>query len=245
MQSSETVEKQSWQARPATQLLAVAVVCLAPYAFAIWSQLSRDSITLKELFLFPLLVGGGGVALVLLAHRFVCGERIASLNLKSGKCITDILAGVSLAAVFLGLFALQQAVQATWFPIRTGPPPKEIVTLFRGIANDPILLAVWIGPVAWLGVAGFEELTRVFMLNRLWAIWPRPTARLIAMIVSAVLFGLGHIYQGPVNAVAIGVQGFLYACYYLRFGRVWPMIIGHALYDSLQVVQVAAAFGGG
>ena len=32
--------------------------------------------------------------------------------------------------------------------------------------NDPLLLAVWPGPVAWLGVATFEELTRVFMLNR-------------------------------------------------------------------------------
>ncbi|MHC4061116.1 MAG: CPBP family glutamic-type intramembrane protease [Planctomycetota bacterium] len=37
----------------------------------------------------------------------------------------------------------------------------------------------------------------------------------------------------------------LYGWYYLRFGRVWPLIIAHALYDSLQVIQVVMAFRGG
>ncbi len=118
------------------------------------------------------------------------------------------------------------------------------MTLFTGVVNDPLLLAVWLGPVVWLGVAAFEELTRVFMLNRLWTVWPQPVARWLVMIVSAGLFGLAHIYQGPASVVAIALQGFLYAWYYKRFGRVWPMIIGHALYDSLQVIQVVVAFGG-
>jgi membrane protease YdiL (CAAX protease family) len=110
--------------------------------------------------------------------------------------------------------------------------------------NDPLLLVVWLGPVVWLGVAAFEELTRVFMLNRLWTVWPQPVARWLAMVVSAALFGLVHIYQGSVSMVAITLLGFLYALYYSRFGRVWPMIIGHALYDSVQVIQVVLAFRG-
>jgi membrane protease YdiL (CAAX protease family) len=118
------------------------------------------------------------------------------------------------------------------------------VTLFTGVVNDPLLLAVWLGPVVWLGVAAFEELTRAFMLNRLWTVWPQPVAYWLVMIASAALFGLAHIYQGPASVVAIALQGFLYAWYYRRFGRVWPMIIGHALYDSLQVIQVVMAFGG-
>jgi len=242
--SSATLEKKPWQGRPITQILAVAIVYVPPYALAIWSHLSQRTITLKELFLYPLLLGGGSVALTLLVYRFICGERIASLNLKPGKWYTDIPAGVLLAAVFLGLLVLQQAVQSRWLPSTAGPPPEELVTLFTGVVNDPLLLAVWLGPVVWLGVAAFEELTRVFMLNRLWTVWPQPVARWLVMIVSAALFGLAHIYQGPASAVAIALQGFLYAWYYKRFGRVWPMIIGHALYDSLQVIQVVVAFGG-
>jgi membrane protease YdiL (CAAX protease family) len=244
MTSSATFEKAAWQRRPITQVIAVAVVCVPPYALAIFFQLSQRTITLKELFLYPLLVGGGSVVLALLAYRFICGERIASLNMKLGKWYTDVFVGIVLAAFFLGLFVLQQVIQSRWLPRTAGPPPEELMTLFNGIVNDPLLLAVWIGPVAWLGVATFEELTRVFMLNRLWTVWSQPLGRWIVMIVSAALFGLVHLYQGPVSAVAIALQGLLYAWYYKRFGRIWPMIVGHALYDSVQVIQVVMAFRG-
>ncbi len=52
------------------------------------------------------------------------------------------------------------------------------------------------GPVAWLGVATFEEFSRVFMLNRLWTVWSQLFARWLILLVSACLFGLIHIYQG-------------------------------------------------
>ncbi|UCD38734.1 MAG: CPBP family intramembrane metalloprotease [Fidelibacterota bacterium] len=239
-----SLDKKPWQSHPVTQILAVVIIYVPPYAFAIWSHLSQRTTTLKELFLYPLLIGGSSVLLILLVYRFICGERIASLNLKAGKWYTDILVGFLLAIVFLGLLVLQQVAQSRWLPSTTGPTPEEIITLFSGIVDSPLLLAIWLGPVVWLGVAAFEELTRVFMLNRLWAVWPQPVACWLTIMVSAALFGLLHIYQGPVSAFAIALQGFLYALYYKRFGRVWPMIIGHALYDSLQVIQVVIAFHG-
>lgn len=245
MPSSITFEKKPWQGHPMTQIIAVVAVCAPPYGLAIWFQLSQITITLTELFLFPMLIGGGCAVLTLLVYRFICGERIASLNIKPGKWYTDVFVGILLAVFFLGLFVLQLVIQSTWLPRTGGPPPEELVTLFNGIANDPMLLAVWLGPVVWLGVAMFEELTRVFLLNRLWTVWSQPLGRWLVMILSATLFGAAHIYQGPVSAIAIALQGLLYAWYYNRFGRVWPMIIGHALYDSVQVIQVVIVFRGG
>ena len=245
MTSSVTINKKTWQGRPITQIIAVAVVCILPYAFIIGVQLSQRTITLKELFLFPLLIGGGGVALALLVYRFICGEHIASLNAKPGTWYTDVLVGILLAAFFLGVSVLQQTVQSRWLPRAADPPAEELITLFNGVVHNPLLLAVWLGPVVWLGVAAFEELTRVFILNRLWTVWPKPLGRWLVMIGSAALFGLAHIYQGPVSAMAVGLLGLLYAWYYQRFGRVWPMIIGHALYDSFQVIQVVTAFRSG
>jgi hypothetical protein len=99
MISSARLDKKPWQGSPITQILAVTAVYVPPYAFAIWSHLSQRTITLKELFLYPLLIGGGSVVFALLVFRFICGERIASLNLKPGKWYTDILVGVFLAAV--------------------------------------------------------------------------------------------------------------------------------------------------
>ncbi len=244
MKKSTAIDKQPWQSRTITRILAVVIVYVPLYVFALWSQLSRETITLKELFLYPLLLGGGAVIFILLIHRFVLGEPVASLNLKPGKWLPDILAGILLAVLFLGLLVLQQVIQSRWVPRTQGPPPQELITLFGGIANNPLLLAIWLGPVAWLGVAAFEELSRVFMLNHLWAVWPKPFIRWLILILSACLFGLIHTYQGPVSVVAIAIQGFLYGWYYQRFGRVWPMIIGHALYDSFQIIQVVIAFRG-
>jgi|TARA_B100000315_G_scaffold259975_3_gene318474 hypothetical protein len=244
MTATTTISTRSWQRHPATQVTAVAVVCVPPYTFAIWSHLTEQSISLTQLFLFPLVVGGGCVALTLVVYRFICGERIATLNLRPGRWYSDLLVGIALAAAFLSLFVLQQAIQSTWLAHLASPPAEEIITFLNGVANDPLLLAIWLGPVAWLGVATFEELMRVFMLNRLWKVWPGTLGRWLVILASAAVFGLAHIYQGPLNAVAVGVQGLLYACYYLRFGRYWPMIIGHALYDSVQVLQIAMVFRG-
>ena len=85
MMSSVILNKKRWQSHPVTQVLAVLIVCVPPYTLAIWSHLSQSTIALKELFLYPLLIGGGSVVLALLVHRFICGERIASLNLKPGN----------------------------------------------------------------------------------------------------------------------------------------------------------------
>jgi membrane protease YdiL (CAAX protease family) len=244
MKTSSTLEKQPWQKHPITEILAVVIVYVPLYAFALWSHLTQQTTTLKQLFLYPLLLGGGDVILILLIYRFILRERIASFNLKPGKWFTDILVGILLTVVFLGLLVLQQVIQARWMPRTQGPLPQELITLFSGIVHNPLLLAIWLGPVAWLGVAAFEELSRVFILNRLWSIWSQPFSRWLILVISACLFGLVHIYQGPVSVVAIAIQGLLYGWYYMRFGRVWPMIIGHALYDSLQIIQVVIAFRG-
>ena len=49
----------SWQSHPTTHILAVLTVYVPVYAFAMWTHLSDRTITLRELFLYPLILGGG------------------------------------------------------------------------------------------------------------------------------------------------------------------------------------------
>ena len=58
------------------------------------------------------------------------------------------------------------------------------------------------------------------------------------MVLSAVLFGLIHLYQGPAGMVDTAINGLVLAVYYLIFGRVLPMIISHYLYDAIQIVAI-------
>jgi membrane protease YdiL (CAAX protease family) len=180
----------------------------------------------------------------LVIFRFVCGERLANIQLKPGKRYTDLAAGVLLGVLSLGMKMLQGVVQSRLMPSTSGPASQEVITLFSGIAQNSLLIAIWLGPVVWIGVAAFEELTRVFMLNRLWKIWPQPVTVWLVLVLSAVLFGLVHIYQDPLSMLFVFIQGLLYAWYYRQFGRVWPLIIAHAIYDSLQVIQVVMVFRG-
>jgi membrane protease YdiL (CAAX protease family) len=228
-----------WQRHPLTQLAAMAIGVLPIYVFAIWTHLTRErALGLNELMLYPLAFGGGSVVLMLLLLKFLCGDSISSLNLRTGRWWRDVLVGILLAVALLLLLVILQYTVARWFPSGPAGSAEELQTLMEGLSRNPLLLALWLGPVVWLGVAAFEELSRVFMLSRLWKVWPRPTGRWLALIFSAVLFGLVHIYQGPVGAISNGIIGLIYGWYYMLFGRVWPMIIAHALYDSAQIVQV-------
>jgi len=169
---------------------------------------------------------------------------LANIQLKLGKWYTDIAAGVLLGLLSLGLKVLQGVVQSRLMPSTSSPASQEVITLFSGIAHNPLLISIWLGPVVWIGVAAFEELERVFMLNRLWKVWPQPVMVWLVLVLSAVLFALVHIYQDPLSMLFIFFQGLLYGWYYLQFGRLWPLIIAHAIYDSLQVIQVVMVFRG-
>jgi len=85
---------------------------------------------------------------------------------------------------------------------------------------------------------GLEELTRVFFLSRLWKLSPASGWYWFGVVLSAVLFGLGHLYQRPAGVVSAGVSGLIMAIYYLVFGRIWPMVFAHYLHNALQFVFI-------
>lgn len=107
------------------------------------------------------------------------------------------------------------------------------------LAGNPKLLGLFVGPLLFLGAAS-EEVVRAFLLSRLWKVLPSTAGKSAAMVVSACLFGLIHLYQGPVHAVWTGVLGLIMALYYVRFGRVVPLILAHYVTNALQVAVFVA-----
>jgi membrane protease YdiL (CAAX protease family) len=62
----------------------------------------------------------------------------------------------------------------------------------------------------------------------------------IAAVNASVLVRLlYHCYQGPVSVVSIVPIGLVFAWAYVRSGRLWPLVIGHALVDFISLVQLA------
>lgn len=225
--------------------LAAVVIGIVPiYAYLMWSHLSRGGLyTKNDLLYYPLVVGGGWILVLLVLYRYFCGRRLGQLNRQSGIWWKDILTGLGLAAGLLALFFFLQPTVNPLFPQQA--PPPAITQLISGLSRDPFFLALWLGPVVWIGVAIFEELQRVFMLDLLWDMGGPDYLRWIVIAASALLFALAHTYQGPANMTGIFIQAVVYGIFYLKVGRLWPMIVAHGLYDSLQlsmaVIQIRQA----
>lgn len=97
------------------------------------------------------------------------------------------------------------------------------------------VVAVWI-------TAGFVEefLYRGYLMNRLVDLLGKQTklAWVIALVGSAVIFGLGHLYQDLAGVVKTGAIGLLFGVAFLTLRRnLWPLIIAHALIDTLDFVS--------
>ena len=55
-----------------------------------------------------------------------------------------------------------------------------------------------------------------------------------AAIVSSVIFGLGHIYQGMANVPKVALVGGFFAGLYLLTGSLWLPMLLHAVFDAVQ-----------
>jgi membrane protease YdiL (CAAX protease family) len=57
-----------------------------------------------------------------------------------------------------------------------------------------------------------------------------------ALLVSTVMFGLGHAYQGFSGLVAATITGAILGGVFLRTRRFWPVAIAHTLLDFMMVI---------
>ena len=223
-----------WQGRPSVQLLAALAALVPMVALVLWTYVLRESpLTVAGLLLWPLLGGGCLILWLLFLHVLVSGDSLESLGLLKDRVWLDLLLGAAGSLVLLAMKLGFQATLARFFP--PSPPAEEIVELLSGLSRNPWLLALWLGPVVWIGIAGFEELWRAFMLRRLWRVWGGGFGRWSSLFIVSALFGLAHSYQGPAAVVEIGLISVPMGWVFMATGRLRTLVAAHALYDSIQI----------
>lgn len=243
MTASFELTERPWQGRGWAQALAILLGIAPIYAMTIVTHLGRDHpYSLDDILVYTCLIAGLALVALLLLLRVICGESFGDLNLKRARWWHDVLGGVGLAVLTLGVLYFIGPVIGRVLP---GKPQNGLGDVFTGLARDPWRLALFLGPGLALGAAGFEELTRVFFLSRWWKIAPGATWRWLGVLISAGLFGLAHLYQGPAGMANAALSGLILAVVYLRFGRVWPLIISHYLHDAAQIVLVVCLMRAG
>jgi membrane protease YdiL (CAAX protease family) len=61
----------------------------------------------------------------------------------------------------------------------------------------------------------------------------RPGKAWLGVALSAIIRTLYHLYQGPPAAFSVMLIGILFACAYLRWSRLWPLLVAHGLMDFM------------
>ncbi|MBT8258516.1 MAG: CPBP family intramembrane metalloprotease, partial [Bacteroidia bacterium] len=94
---------------------------------------------------------------------------------------------------------------------------------------------------------GEEVIYRGFLINRFSEFGKdSKTIRIIAVILSAVIFGFVHYSWGPMGIVQTFFMGLaLGLCYIYMKKRLWIMILAHAYMDTILMVQMYLASNSG
>jgi uncharacterized protein len=180
------------------------------------------------------------VVLALVSRRLALGHfSVSAIGFRRpGSWTRILLIAVAAAALrlVLGEYVIEPVTALVWPPERA-PAGVESVT-------GNLRLALLYLPIVW-GFAAFgEEIGyRGYMLERAADVGRRSsTAYAFALIISSMLFGIGHYYKGPAGIVNSGVAGLILGGAYLLAGRnLWAPVLAHGFMDS--VVLIANYFG--
>jgi membrane protease YdiL (CAAX protease family) len=159
------------------------------------------------------------------------GESLATVGVDRHRPWQDLARGAALAAIVggagLGLYlvAYHAGASLTVVPAQLPPVWWRIPVLVLSAAQDGVL----------------EEILVVgYLLHRLSQLgWTRHRS----LVVSAVLRGSYHLYQGFGGFVGNLVMGLLFGRLYQRWGRTTPLIIAHTLIDTVAFVGYTLLHG--
>ncbi|MGQ9591330.1 MAG: CPBP family intramembrane glutamic endopeptidase [Planctomycetota bacterium] len=154
----------------------------------------------------------------------------ARFGLVEPHILVDPIAGLFLSAL---AWMLQGMILPVVLPILgdiLGPFPQPPPP-----TGGPTGTVHWILLSAAITLGAFYEelLFRGYLLARLDPLVRTPG---IALFVSVAFFACGHAELGPPGLVGSAITGFVYGAVFYVFGRVWPLVVGHAAYDFVAMV---------
>jgi len=158
------------------------------------------------------------------------GEGFASLGVTRESWPKHLGLGVLIGvAMFLGLNVALDSVLNSIFhkPPATGP---SIMSFFK----EPGNLLLWL-PIGIFGGGIVEELQRIFIFTR-FEKWLGGPGLILGVVLTSVMFGFGHLYQGLGSAISTGISGLVFALVYLRRRSALEPIVAHAFSDVLAMV---------
>jgi len=155
------------------------------------------------------------------------GDAGVTLGLDRRRPGFDLATGAALAALIgvpgLGLYLLARALELNANVVPAALPPQwwaVPVLVFAAVQNAVLEEVVVVG----------------YLMTRLRQMGQRFVP---VILMSAILRGSYHLYQGIGAFVGNAVMGVVFALFYARFRRVLPLIVAHTILDIVSFVGYA------
>jgi CAAX protease family protein len=113
-------------------------------------------------------------------------------------------------------------------------------SVVEAVRNSWSSLVQWL-LVVWLFVAPLEEVIfRGFLLHRIKVLASGGTGLVAAVVISSVVFGLSHLYQGKSGALSTALVGAMLGVLFVWGGNsLWLPIIAHGVIDTVGLLLIA------
>jgi membrane protease YdiL (CAAX protease family) len=158
------------------------------------------------------------------------GEHIRRIGWTLNNVWREIGLGMVLfIPLYLGAVALEQLLQSIGFSVPSTPLPDSLPSTTIG----QVLLAVVLVVVVAISE---ETIFRGYLCLRFKGLMASPV---VAVVLSAFIFSLGHGYEGSAGVVTVGVMGAIFAIVYLWRGSLVAPIVLHFLQDFVSIVLVS------
>jgi membrane protease YdiL (CAAX protease family) len=216
-------------------MLVILIALLPMNVIMIYYRLSQTkAFTLSDMIIYPLLFGVPLTIIILVLNKYFLKYNFKT-TFNSGKSswTLDLFFAFVLVLLYFGVLMVTNYLKST-LSINNHVASMEVINAIQDLAKSPLLMLIWFGPVLWIGIALFEELSRVFFMKCLWNIWENKYAQFLMIIFVSVIIGLTHLYQGPIGVISIGFKSVKSGIFYFKYRRIFPLIIAHGLYDGIQ-----------
>jgi membrane protease YdiL (CAAX protease family) len=144
------------------------------------------------------------------------------------------LGAVLFIPMFFGAALLEQFLQSIGFTVPSTPLPSSLTAQGPG---ETILAVVLVIVVA----VAEETMFRGYLVRRFRGV---TASTALAVVLSAVVFSLGHGYEGTAGVVTVGTMGLVFALVYVWRGSLVAPIVMHFLQDLLSIVVLPLLQGG-
>jgi membrane protease YdiL (CAAX protease family) len=115
-------------------------------------------------------------------------------------------------------------------------PEVEAVVDVTALRDNPVYFWLSVTLVSFVLAGLREELWRSGFLAGLKNLWPgrfgSKGGQIVGAAVAAVVFGLGHLAQGPVAVCLTGLLGFGLGVIMVLHRSIWPAVIAHGMFDA-------------